>query len=198
MLLHQIIKPSADSPGSPAVPLICMPSSAGDGRAIFDRLAAAAEAHLTFPALLVAPDLSEPNAQEQWPAAFAKLRQQHHLTDRGLVFGHGAGARHAQHFALDHPDAVIACAALSADAWASVSDSPDPGALRPVRWLIGCGLEEPAGAMQRAERLQVELAEVGCLVDFLDWDGGPSELSAHALENTVRFFNDLQSAKQAA
>lgn len=196
MLLQHAINPSADGL---TVPLICMPGSADDAQAMFDRLAAVAEAHLDFPALLIAPDIAEPNATDAWPAAFAELSKQYDFTERGLVFGHGAGARHAQHFAFENPAAVIACVALSADAWATIHDCPNPAALGSMRWLVGCGIDEPGGAMQRAERLQVELAEVGCAVDFLDWDGDPADLPGHALENAVRFFNDLQNdVKQAA
>ncbi|MEL7088233.1 MAG: hypothetical protein AAGL98_07290, partial [Planctomycetota bacterium] len=176
-----------------------MPGSAEDARPMFNRLAEVAEAHLAFPALLVAPDLTEPNATESWPAAMADLAERYDLAERSLVFGYGAGARHAQYFTLEHPASVIACAALSADAWASLENAPDPSAVRPVRWLIGCGTDEPGHAPRRAEHLQVELAEVGCGVDLLDWDDAPNGLPGHALENTVRFFNDLQrDMKQAA
>lgn len=199
MLHHQAIHPSPESSALPRVPLIFMPASADGSTAMFDRLVEAAQTNLAFPALLVAPDLAEPNAIEAWPEALAELAAQHELTQRGLVLGHGAGARHAQHFVLQNPDAVIACAALSADDWAALEGVADPAALAGVQWLIGCGTDEPGGAMRRAEQLQVELAEAGCGVDFLDWDGDTADLPQHALENALRFFNDLQGqAKQAA
>ena len=194
-MLHHATHPAADGPH---VPLICMPGSAEDAKAEFDRIAEAASAHLAFPAVLIGPELADANAVEAWPAAFAELAGRFTLTDRALVFGHGAGARHAQHFALEYPGAVTACAALSADAWASIDDCPRPAAVRPVRWLIGCSQGEPAGAVHRAQCLQVELAETGCAVDLLDWDGQAGDLPGHALINTMRFFNDLGTARQAA
>ncbi|MEM9916069.1 MAG: hypothetical protein AAF911_14030 [Planctomycetota bacterium] len=195
-MLHQALNRSA---AGPMVPLIVMPDSADDPRAWFDRVAAAAEAALAYPVMLIGPDLSDPQAMEGWPATFAKLGAEHDLAERGLVMGHGAGARLAQYFALEHPQSVLACAALSADAWASVDDVEDGASLDSVRWLIGCGTQTSAGAMRRAELFQIELAEAGCAVDFLDWDGDETVLPEHAIQNTMHFFADLtRDVHQAA
>jgi len=181
------------------IPLIVMPDSAGDPRAMFERVAAAVPQTLGFPVMLMAPDLSDADSIEAWTGLFAKLTAEHGLTGRGLVLGCGAGARHAQYFTLENPGGVVACAALSADAWASIDECPAPEAIRSVQWLIGCGTQESAGSMKRAEWFQVELAETGCAVDFLDWDADETTLPNHALENALRFFDDLHGdIRQAA
>lgn len=178
------------APG-PMVPLLLMPESAESPQSAFDRVAAAIKAELGFRTLLIAPDVSDMNAMESWPQVFAELKATYDLTERGLVMGCGAGARLAQHFTLDYPAGVIACAALAADAWASTEDCVNPAAVSSVRWLIGSSNDAPRGAMRQAACFQVELAEVGCAVDFLDWDGQTDQLPDHAIENTLRFFNDL-------
>ncbi|MEO0515514.1 MAG: hypothetical protein AAF086_09535 [Planctomycetota bacterium] len=180
------------------VPLLLMPASADSPQAFFDRVAAAIESTLGFPTLLMAPDLSDANAVEAWPRVFAELKGKYKVTERGLVMGCGAGARHAQYLALDHPADVIACAALSADAWASTEDCLNPVAIRPVRWLIGSSADASRGSLEQAACFQVELAEAGCAVDFLDWDGKVNHLPDHAIENTLRFFNDLAGEARVA
>lgn len=194
MHLHPV---NANAAG-PLVPLICMPGPDGDGQAVFERLRPLAEANLDFPALLVCPDLRELEATDGWADAFAQAKAEYQLTDRGLIYGHGPGARLAQHFTLDHPESVFACAALSADAWAEPTDAPDPKALTSVVWLIGCGAQEAPGLVRGAEHFQVGLAELGCTVDFLDWDGGAENVPDHAVENALRFFGELRDAAQAA
>lgn len=183
----------------PMVPLVVMPDSAGDPREGFERVADAAEAALSFPVLVVAPDLSDPQAVEDWPAVFAELATKHDLAERGLVLGCGTGARLAQYFTLENPRSVLACAALSADAWASVNDVDQDDSVASVRWLIGCGTQASAGSMQRAELFQIELVEAGCPVDFLDWDGDETALPDHTIQNAMHFFADLaEDARQAA
>ncbi len=194
-MLTQALNQSARGP---LVPLLLMPESADSPQSAFDRVAAAIEGTLGFPTLLIAPDMSDMNAVEAWPQVFAELKAKYDLAERGLVMGCGAGARLAQHFALDHPAGMIACAALAADAWASTEDCANPIAVRPVRWLIGLSTDASCGVMERAACFQVKLAEVGCAVDFLDWDGEADRVPDHALENTMRFFNDLAAEARVA
>lgn len=196
IMLHQALNQSV---GGPTVPLIVMPASEGNPQPMFERMVTAVETELAFPVLLMAPDMSEPHSIEGWPTLFAELQRKYDLTDRGLVLGCGAGARLAQYFTLENPSQVMACVVLSADAWASVDDCPKPAAAKSVRWLIGCGTQEPAYLMQQAEYFQVELVEAGCAVDFMDWDTNSDHLPEYVLQNALRFFNDLgREDRQAA
>jgi len=99
---------------------------------------------------------------------------------------------------------------LSADAWAEPADAHDSEAQRRVSWLVGCGVHESPGLRYGAEQFQVGLAEMGCRVDFLDWDSGPAQPGLaeqpasppsppdHAIENALQFFNEALAQKRAA
>lgn len=191
---------SKDS-GGVMTPIICMPPDDGDGRAMVERLAPLAEANLSFPALLVCPDNSSRDEPAAWAAILQAAQQRYPLTRRGLVFGIGRGASMAHAFALQHPAVVAGCVALAAELWLDpnqpglVSDVP---AVRDVPWMIGCGTRDREERIDAAEQFQVSLAELGCRVDFLDWDGDAANLPTHALENAMQFFNENRDHQRVA
>ncbi|MEM1107485.1 MAG: hypothetical protein AAGH99_02220 [Planctomycetota bacterium] len=189
MLIHPLTPLSA----SPLTPVVFMPGLNGDGAATLARVKRVAEALLTFPTLLVFPEVGTAESPEVWAATLAKAAQDHTLTDRGLVFGHNHGADQACQFTLDHPGDVAACVALSAEVWADPTVE-DPQRLSETAWMIGCGESDTAERIRAAQAFQVGLAERGCRVDLLDWEGGHDELPHHTLENAMYFFNETQNA----
>lgn len=201
MILHPVnVSPAGRFP-EPLTPVICMPAADGDGRAVLERVRPVAEAHLNFAALLICPNPDRHDTPESWADTLAAAQDQYPLMRRGLVFGHGYGACLAHGFAMHHPGDVLACAALSADAWLdpTATDAQlDPRALRDVAWMVGCATGEAADRIGAAERFQVGLTERGCRVDYLDWEGDATDLPAHALENVMHFFNEARGTQRAA
>lgn len=205
MILHPVNVSPAGRFSEPLTPVICMPGPDGDGRAMLERVRPVAEAHLNFAALLICPNPDRHDAPEDWAETFAAAKEQYPLTRKGVVFGHGYGACLAHGFAWHHPQDVLACAALDAEAWLdpTATDTPlDTRGLRDVAWMIGCGTGKSADRVKAAEQFQVGLAERGCSVDYLDWDtagdSSDGELPGHVLENVMQFFNEVRGTQRAA
>ncbi|MEE9404305.1 MAG: hypothetical protein V3V20_05400 [Algisphaera sp.] len=142
------------------------------------------------------------------------------ITDRFLVYGFGDGAQFAHRFAMKHPRRVAGCAALSGASWTDPSglctgqmvvdgafDTPpyntpsvhtardtkcsSPASLPGVVWMIGCANDDTDESTRSATQLQVDLAQAGCRVDYLDWDGAPNQASPHLTMNVMHFFNEV-------
>ncbi|MBB6428214.1 hypothetical protein [Algisphaera agarilytica] len=193
MIVHPLASPSLTS----TVPVICMPGPDGDGQAMLDRVLPYAKRLLAFPALLVCPDMSSVEKPKVWAQTLAEAARTYNLAERALVFGYNHGADMACRFTLEYPSDVQACAALSAQNWFEPTTT-NLAALCEVPWMIGCGDQDAEFLIRDARAFQIGLAEQGCQVDLLDWEGGHDDLPEHALENVMHFFNDTQSQQRLA
>lgn len=164
-----------------------------------------------------------PGADRVLLDALDQAKTDHTLTDRVILYGFSDGAQFAHRFTMRHPGKVAACVALAADCWTDPSGTPlgmmidedwftkepwnapgireaarqkttDAEALKAVPWLVGCGTQDHASRVRSAEQFQVALAEAGCGVDYLDWEGGHKDLPDHVIDNVIHFLNDCQKA----
>lgn len=167
-----------------------------------------------------------PRADRVLLDALDQAKAEHELADRIMLYGFSGGAQFAHRFTMRHPEEVMSCVALAAGCWTDPSGTASgmmidedwfrnepwnaPGiaeaarqattyaeALKRVRWLIGCGTRDHASRLRSAEQFQVALAEAGCGVDYLDWDGDHDDMPGHVIENVLHFLNEAQASARA-